>query len=53
MAESKPPQAEKLQYQTEVRQLLDILAHSLYAEREVFLRGADLQCIRCLESSAV
>ena len=38
MAESKPPQAEKLQYQTEVRQLLDILAHSLYAEREVFLR---------------
>ncbi len=38
MIEVKPPQAEKLQYQTEVRQLLDILAHSLYAERAVFLR---------------
>ncbi len=38
MAESQPSQAEKRQYQTEVRQLLDILAHSLYAERAVFLR---------------
>lgn len=38
MAETMAPKAEKLQYQTEVRQLLDILAHSLYAERAVFLR---------------
>ncbi len=38
MADPKSSQAEKLQYQTEVRQLLDILAHSLYAERAVFLR---------------
>ena len=38
MAETQAPETEKLQYQTEVRQLLDILAHSLYAERSVFLR---------------
>lgn len=38
MAETQAPKAEKLQYQTEVRQLLDILAHSLYAERSIFLR---------------
>lgn len=29
---------ESLSFRTEVRQLLDILAHSLYTEREVFLR---------------
>ncbi len=29
---------ESLEYRTEVRQLLDILAHSLYTEREIFLR---------------
>src|ERR1700750_261956 len=29
---------EKLQFQAEVSRLLDIVAHSLYSEREVFLR---------------
>lgn len=38
MSKDGDVQTEKLQYQTEVRQLLDILAHSLYAERAVFLR---------------
>lgn len=31
-------QAEQLDYRTEVKQLLDILAHSLYTDREIFLR---------------
>ena len=30
--------AESLEYRTEVKQLLDILAHSLYTDREIFLR---------------
>jgi molecular chaperone HtpG len=30
--------AEALEYRTEVKQLLDILAHSLYTDREIFLR---------------
>ncbi len=30
--------AETLEYRTEVKQLLDILAHSLYTDREIFLR---------------
>jgi len=32
------PTAESLEYRTEVKQLLDILAHSLYTDREIFLR---------------
>jgi len=32
------PQPESLEYRTEVKQLLDILAHSLYTDREIFLR---------------
>src|SRR3972149_6917838 len=32
------PSTEKLEFRAEVRQWLDILAHSLYAEREIFLR---------------
>ncbi|MEM7125282.1 MAG: molecular chaperone HtpG [Chloroflexota bacterium] len=31
-------QAESLEYRTEVKQLLDILAHSLYTDRDIFLR---------------
>ena len=31
-------QPESLEYRTEVKQLLDILAHSLYTDREIFLR---------------
>ncbi len=38
MAESPTPAAETLEYRTEVKQLLDILAHSLYTDREIFLR---------------
>ena len=30
--------AESLEYRTEVKQLLDILAHSLYTDRDIFLR---------------
>lgn len=37
MAESAPA-VESLEYRTEVKQLLDILAHSLYTDREIFLR---------------
>src|SRR5262245_28100327 len=32
------PTAEKIEFRAEVRQLLNILAHSLYTEREIFLR---------------
>ncbi|MGL4648866.1 MAG: molecular chaperone HtpG, partial [Caldilineaceae bacterium] len=32
------PAPESLEYRTEVKQLLDILAHSLYTDREIFLR---------------
>jgi molecular chaperone HtpG len=32
------PAAESLTFRAEIRQLLDILAHSLYTEREIFLR---------------
>jgi hypothetical protein len=32
------PPIESLEYRTEVKQLLDILAHSLYTDREIFLR---------------
>lgn len=37
---SEPVEAplESLEYRTEVKQLLDILAHSLYTDREIFLR---------------
>lgn len=38
MSDIVAPGAEKLQYQTEVKQLLDILAHSLYTEKDIFLR---------------
>ena len=32
------PSAEKIEFRAEVRQLLNILAHSLYTDREIFLR---------------
>ena len=31
-------QKEKLGFQTEVRQLLDLMVHSLYSNKEIFLR---------------
>ncbi len=36
--ETAVPAPEALEYRTEVKQLLDILAHSLYTDREIFLR---------------
>ena len=38
MADTAAPAPESMEYRTEVKQLLDILAHSLYSEREIFLR---------------
>ncbi|MCL4833524.1 MAG: molecular chaperone HtpG [Caldilineaceae bacterium] len=38
MTQETAQATESLEYRTEVRQLLDILAHSLYTEREIFLR---------------
>jgi molecular chaperone HtpG len=38
MAGNTETKTESLSFRAEVRQLLDILAHSLYSEREVFLR---------------
>jgi molecular chaperone HtpG len=38
MTEPTATPNESLEYRAEVKQLLDILAHSLYADREVFLR---------------
>ncbi|MCB0106497.1 MAG: molecular chaperone HtpG [Caldilineaceae bacterium] len=38
MTETAAPAPEQMEYRTEVKQLLDILAHSLYTDREIFLR---------------
>ena len=38
MSETVETPKESLEYRTEVKQLLDILAHSLYTDREIFLR---------------
>ena len=38
MSETTTTPNESLEYRAEVKQLLDILAHSLYSDREVFLR---------------
>ncbi len=38
MTETATPAPESMEYRTEVKQLLDILAHSLYTDREIFLR---------------
>jgi len=35
---TKKKESESLEYRTEVKQLLDILAHSLYSDRDIFLR---------------
>ena len=37
-AKAKKKETESLEYRTEVKQLLDILAHSLYSDRDIFLR---------------
>ena len=36
--ETPPPQVEKMEFQAETRQLLDIVTHSLYTDKEVFMR---------------
>ncbi len=38
MSTTPTPAGEALEYRTEVKQLLDILAHSLYTDRAIFLR---------------
>ena len=38
MAESNNVNGESYQFKTEIQQLLDILVHSLYKERDIFLR---------------
>src|SRR6476659_5319011 len=37
-AATAPPAPEAREFRAEIRQLLNILAHSLYTEREIFLR---------------
>mmetsp|Transcript_9796 Transcript_9796/g.19287 ORF Transcript_9796/g.19287 Transcript_9796/m.19287 type:complete len:782 (-) Transcript_9796:138-2483(-) len=34
----QPPQGDEIEFQAETRQLLDIVTHSLYTDKEVFLR---------------
>ncbi len=38
MTDSSAPVAEPIEFQAEIRQLLDILIHSLYTQKEIFLR---------------
>jgi|GEM_PF-5387782 len=38
---------ETLGFQTEAKQLLQLMIHSLYSNKEIFFKGVDLQCIRC------
>ena len=38
MVSTKNDKSEKHVYQAEMKRLLDILVHSLYTEREIFLR---------------
>jgi len=38
MAEKAPQDGQRLEFQTEVKQLLHLMIHSLYTHKEVFLR---------------
>jgi molecular chaperone HtpG len=38
MSEATPATAEKMNFQTEVKQMLHLMIHSLYSNREIFLR---------------
>lgn len=37
-AEAQPQAPERLEFKTELKQLLDLIAHSLYTKKEIFLR---------------
>ena len=43
-----PVDGEKMVFQAEVNQLLQLMIHSLYSNQEIFLRGVDFQLLRCL-----
>ena len=38
MTDTSAPAAEPIEFRAEIRQLLDILIHSLYTQKEIFLR---------------
>lgn len=44
---------QNLEFKAEVQQLLSILSHSLYKERDIFLRATHLKCFRCFAQAAV
>jgi hypothetical protein len=40
-------------FEADVSQLLQLMVHSVYSDREVFPAGADLECGRCVREAAV
>ena len=40
-------QKETMGFQTEAKQLLHLMIHSLYSNKEIFFARAGIQCLRC------